>query len=693
MRLVWRFVTADDVKTQLGCVRIGLVARESPHPAARRSKFPTSVHATPERANMKRYVVELDCLYAELLSDAAYAYPALRHDFERDLKRLTQLSSSRGLPTYMVDLVKLGKHLDGCLAKGQYVPSGLPASQPIGGGVGIPKLFRGLYLLIFDSDGSLKENVDVQALQFLRQLLLCSKKADVECSAANNDLAIADFVATDTELPPPPACWAAPSYEGLQAEHKGFIADVNIRERVCAAFGKGRGLNILTQLDRICSAVTLSLGVYDPLDWRFRHGPGATSDCSQGDNRYRLRPWSPQLEDAFPYADVCFYNYCSWADETRMESARRILFGEARLQAEPVSHLSAVPKTLTKPRLIASEPVSHMWCQQNLRDYMYSRVKDNWLDLFVDFRDQSFNQYLARLGSWDGSLVTIDLSAASDRVSCQVVGNVFRANLRLLHALASSRTRSCLLPGGQVLALRKYSTMGNATTFPVQSLIFLCVALTCQTEGTRVSVDQLRACSGLVSVFGDDIIVTKEKSADVILLLEALGFKVNTDKCFTVGNFRESCGVDAFRGVDVTPAYWHGPTDDECPESIASSVEVANNLYKRFLVNASAFIERGLGRIRIHRRPYATGPLGFDCFCDPPICARRRWNDELQREEFRLNVVETVGSKRRQVDDTSLLQYFSERPVQWVKWEHGISAKPQVKIRKRWVSAAQLSKL
>lgn len=105
---------------------------------------------------------------------------------------------------------------------------------------------------------------------------------------------------------------------------------------------------------------------------------------------------------------------------------------------------------------------------------MYTRVAHTWLSDFIRFRDQSQNQEMCLRGSKDGSLATIDLSAASDRVSCLCVGNVFRGNEALLRALRSTRTQKVeLLKNGPIRSLNMYSTMGNATTFPVESLIFL----------------------------------------------------------------------------------------------------------------------------------------------------------------------------------------------------------------------------
>jgi hypothetical protein len=56
-------------------------------------------------------------------------------------------------------------------------------------------------------------------------------------------------------------------------------------------------------------------------------------------------------------------------------------------------------------------------------------------------------------------------------------------------------------------------------------------------------------------VFGDDIIVKKEAYAFLVRSLTKLGFKVNDDKSFNTGPFRESCGYDWYNGHFVRGVY------------------------------------------------------------------------------------------------------------------------------------------
>lgn len=653
---------------------------------------------------MKRYVVELEFLYAELLKDAAYAFPTLKREFERDLARLTFLSRHRGLPLFTKDLVALSKHFDKCLGDCQYLSSGLPAGKRVSRSVVIPKLFRGLYLLVFDRNGNLKENADVTAIFFLRQLLGVAKKVNIECPPERTRSCLLDTIKADTEMPVPAQSWAKPDYEGLLRDHEGFQADVSLRETLCAALGKGRGLRLLSQLDATAAAVTLTLGVYNPMEWSFKHGSGACSNQSRYSDRYSFLNWPERLEHAYPSADYAHHDWFAWIDEVQDGFRDRDGTLKSRTSYEDCSRLFAVKKDMDKPRFIAAEPVANMYTQQNLRDYMYRRVNASWIGKFIKFDDQSQNRRLALLGSLDGSVATIDLKAASDSISCQTVGNLFRVNLPLLQALAATRTRFCLVEQepthAVVWKLHKYATMGNATTFPVQSLLFLTAALACMSEDEVINPSRYqgpRENGGLVSVFGDDIIVPVEIVGTLTVLLEALGLQVNTTKSYSEGPFRESCGVDAFRGTDVTPAYWHEPCQGSA-ESYATCVDTSNNFYKKFLVNAASGIEQRTGPIRLTQCQVDSAVFGFETFVKPEPSFPKRFNKTLQRVEFHVPQIKSTVRTLSGDQNTSLAQYFHEAPgpisfpvigKKIADWSGGVKCRPQSRMAKRWVPIAQ----
>jgi hypothetical protein len=89
----------------------------------------------------------------------------------------------------------------------------------------------------------------------------------------------------------------------------------------------------------------------------------------------------------------------------------------------------------------------------------------------------------------------------------------------------------------------KFSSMGNGTTFVIETLIF---AAACSAVGADVW-----------SVYGDDIAISTDKAEALAALLHFLGFDLNADKSYTDPGFpfRESCGADWYEGRRVTPFY------------------------------------------------------------------------------------------------------------------------------------------
>jgi len=285
-------------------------------------------------------------------------------------------------------------------------------------------------------------------------------------------------------------------------------------------------------------------------------------------------------------------------------------------------------------------------------------------------------------------LATLDLNEASDRVTPIVVEAMFRANPALLNALMASRTRSVTLPNGVVLPLRKFSTMGSACTFPVESLVFLAIAIASSLEG-EVTTKRVLELAGRLSVFGDDIVVPVERLGALSANLESLWFKVNSSKTFTGKRFRESCGVDAFVGEEVTPTYWHRTVDKTDAESIASTVATHNNFLKRDLVTVASYLASTIHNL-VDYVPMDSGafglyaPVGSDKL--EYISSRCAWEPGLQQMQIRLRTLQSVNKWTETEGSSALLQYFTERPAPHIMWRHGYSRLTRPLIRSQWVS-------
>jgi hypothetical protein len=549
---------------------------------------------------------------------------------------------------------------------------------------------------VFDKTGCLKEDADATAIAFLRQIFCLGKKVEVKCSPARLKAAVEEYHAIERELPEPTLGWA---YDEFDPSNK--LRTVHLRDSLVPDLPLFQWGNIPTEgkadprlgylLDkcqRVADLITREFGFFEPVTltgkWEsqnrgtgFRHGPGAVADRRGLVNKYEFPRWSAKLEEWFPYRDCG-----TVAHDTETKPKNH----------EVASRLISVPKTAKSPRLIAAEPTEHQWCQQVLLRFMVERLDELFGKTFVCFKDQSLSADLALRASADRKLATIDLSSASDRLSCFVVERMLRANPSLLHAIHASRTRYIKddILGGtpRYIKLRKFASQGTAVTFPVQSLCFLIVALavSCKGQPSWSKIAELGR-RDQVRVFGDDIIVPTRAYADVTLVLTHLGLKVNMEKSFHAGFFREACGMDAWKGHDVTPVKPRCVTPDG-PQSRVAVLDNSNNLFLKGYWNAAQVTESALGSRMLRRLPI----LGRDCGLTGRIsnCGTKvdhldkRWNANVHRWEYRVYATRTRQERVSFGERFPLLQFFTEAPTGQYDWLSGIGRRAKTSDGLGW---------
>lgn len=211
----------------------------------------------------------------------------------------------------------------------------------------------------------------------------------------------------------------------------------------------------------------------------------------------------------------------------------------------PFNRIEFVPKNWKTFRTIACEPDGNVILQLAFDAYIKVRLKKI---LNIDLSKQSINQGYAVEGSLTGLLATIDMKAASDTICEAVIHTLFpdrwSSFLEDIRSRFYKTGKSCKTR--LVGKFAKFSSMGNGTTFGLETLVFAAAVIA---VGSQV-----------VAVYGDDIICDTAVVDKFISLANFLGFQVNSEKSFTSGPFRESCGVDAYEGVDITPFYMREST-------------------------------------------------------------------------------------------------------------------------------------
>jgi hypothetical protein len=526
----------------------------------------------------KSYELDLLEVCLSILADAKIYFPDSQMDFERDRTRLISLAGSRGQGLFTLDLPALGKHFDMCLSRGLFTQAPMPLMRRRKPGSVIPRLFQGLLIRVFSDTGAVLPDADTTAMFFLRELYLFAKKFKYDCKPSKVYKAVEEFVSIEASLPEPDLNWSGDDLGDVDPLTINFGTFSTCEAHRIGNFPDGVTPKLLIWLQRTCDLISSTIGVFDPIGSDPGHGPGAVADMDKWDFKYNFPYWSDRLEAVFPYADLAFANYSLWADDPSIKKDWSTNVNQ--------SYLIAVPKTQKTPRLIAKEPTANQYCQQAIWRHLRDRTDRSFLKGFIAFGDQTFNQEGARLASLDGSAWTIDLSSASDRLTCRFVERMFRNNISMLRALHASRTPLLIQEldkkSPREILLKKFSTQGSACTFPVESIAFLAIALavTLYVKAEAPNLNSVRALQGSVRVFGDDIIVPDYAGELTRSLLGYLFFKVNEEKTFGIGSFRESCGLDVYGGVDLTPAYFIRVPSASKPESLVSCVQTSTNFFK-----------------------------------------------------------------------------------------------------------------
>jgi len=378
-----------------------------------------------------------------------------------------------------------------------------------------------------------------------------------------------------------------------------------------------------------------------------RHGPGATQERISGNSKFALSRWHERLDNFFPLIET---GYVLSSYLSKEYEAVELVSPE---QEAPV-RVTFVPKTLKAPRVIAIEPVCMQYAQQAIRDTLYAALESYWLTRgHINFSDQSINQRLAMTSSIDGRLATIDLSDASDRVPSSLAYEMFRLCPER-DAIWACRSTRAELPDGHVILLSKFASMGSALCFPVESMYFytICVAALLEWHNLPLCYESVFTVTRDIYVYGDDIVVPVYAAEFVLESLRKYFCKPNTSKTFYRGNFRESCGVDAFAGRLVTPTYLRNivPKTRQQASELVSWSATANLFYKRGYLRSAEFLHKRVESILrvypvVDQETSGVGRIYHSVAQARPT--RSRFNKRLQALEVRAWTIQPVYRKDR----------------------------------------------
>jgi hypothetical protein len=597
---------------------------------------------------MEGCMKSLVALAEMLLRDISTQYSL---DSSRDLETLRARHGKEGEPFLTITLDAYRVAFEAALEAGTWDNILIPGFRKDGR---LPAFLRGFVSLVFQRNGQIRSNPDWTAVKAIRQLTGFAAKMRVECDPRYTLRAISDFKSVDARA----VTGATPALKAVFADlFDGVMRDVETR--------------------------------LDNFDLHVKHGDGASQDKLLPNSRWKFPNWEEGLEPFFPSYEYAYLN------------PRHALVDRTTEAATQPVRVEFVPKTAKGPRTIAIEPSWKMYCQQGLWNALAESIERRGLP--PRFSDSSKNRTLAREGSVSREIATIDLSAASDSVSSRLVWELTSGRPEFRAALFAARSSQATLPDGTTLTLNKFASMGAATCFPIEAMVFAAIAVYAMaprlTSGS-VSLPIGREVVRRVTVYGDDIVVPSTEYSAVVDALKSFGFSVNAKKSFVRGFFRESCGGDYFQGHDVSYVKVRRPLgfSTTAVEDTVSTVSLRNKLAESGLypLTVGALdreLHRGLrifpsgsptspGLVRTHDRNGV--PAELKAHRHSPSLQRGEVKAWVQRSEFRADHLDGLDGLHKSLRLAERLDSPSEVPANYESAGRSV----RVRLTAQWVPVA-----
>lgn len=597
-----------------------------------------------------------------LMKDMGNLVPHL--DFTHEILVVKRRAAMEGLGFFLYSLPCFGKTVLNALRIGRFIsPPRFPFKRKRG--TVIPLFLSDLTMKLFTSNGYERDDAEPIYLEFILQLCFVAKKyppvnkgeeEKMHSTAIQKSLANEDTVRDCLD---DPSKWAG----------------VCQRYRNDRYGDEGETREIIAHAQNLLSMV---LEDFDTSEIRPGHGPGSVAEGGlQLAEKYEHvlnSDFDVDLERIFERQEYTYPTPILGRNVglvlardnpgVRVPAPAPDSLSKPEINLKRLSRATTVPKDAEKRRGISLEPALLMYFQQGVwkRLKVVIEVLCPLTAGHVNFTDQAVNGDLAQESSVTGFLATLDLKDASDLVSYKLVREIFPPSfIDILDAVRSTHTEFATANSYTIRELAKFAPMGSAVCFPVEALVFwaLCVA------GVKTSYPELSYQDIIphVYVYGDDMLVPTAWSSIVCKTLTHFGLTINLEKSYTsrACRFRESCGVDAYKGEQVTPIKLSQglPQDSKTDvASLVSYVEVSNSFHKKGYFHAAkviqTYIEEDLLKMRLPVVPWSSGLLGWHSFSGP-IDPTDQWRPSEHLEVGMFLVAEGDGF---QVFD----RYIPEKP-------------------------------
>lgn len=565
--------------------------------------------------DLKSVVAVMATLAETLYCDIASRFSVTSRVQAIELAYMRSRIAEEGLSFLTKTLPRYGKAVDTALATGKLL-------NIIGfksGDAAIPKFLGWLLVRLFCArTGGVLDNPEPEALKHLRQFVYFFYKLEIPYEKENLEKVFQSFEDVDNELVAyANACYTDPIVPVARA----LVARVT--------------------------------GAVDPYRITPKHGPGAVATGEKAHQKAHFKRVYRKLEEHYPFTEWMCFSLSHVADTVGQ-------IQNLSVEDESVSKTIPVNKDSRGPRIISAEPLEIQWIQQGLGAALQRSIERCSITRgHVNFTDQTVNQRLALLGSLGHPWVTLDMKEASDRVSSDLVKSLFADHPELLSCMFACRSGVTELPNGKKVTLNKFASMGSRLCFPVEALVFYALIVGSLVVHKKYS---MRQAAKRVYVYGDDIVMRVEDYDVALQCLPSVGLKFNVDKCCTHGFFRESCGVDAFLGVNVTPVrlrtVWsHHQTAAVLESYVALRNAAAGRGYSQLAEAVERLVQSKYGNIP-YTDNYTQAPNGaYVVGCEAIAYASDILPARIQNQKFR---------RRTEVRDLRLPNYGEYQVHSWV---------------------------
>jgi hypothetical protein len=503
-----------------------------------------------KHVDLKSQVCFAESIFEALVLDVASGRSSkLRSSLLRDLDTIKTRLCHEGIKFCTITLPSLSKAIYQSFRTGKL---DCPTSFKRIKGTMLPRLFSGLLKEIYAEDGTLLEKADIASITEVLQLCGLGYKLDIPFTGDEESQVLQNFTQTEIEI--------------------SQLGDFETSDPFVVSLAKSMIAGVFRDFD---------ISKILP-----KHGPGAVATKERGYKKWNFSKQYAKLHKVFPHHDFYVCGRDHYYDQLdKWENLEKLDRG--------IAAVILVPKDSRGPRLISMEPLDFQFIQQGVRGAMEMAISTHPLTRRrVNFDDQTINRKLCKKGSQYGNWATLDMKDASDRISLKLVKSLFEGAPRLLEALLASRSDATRLPSDQVLELHKFAPMGSSTCFPVESICHFMLAVATISYNFRIPVwKAIRS----VRVFGDDLIIRTPYAHHVMVALNHFGLRFNENKCFIHGPFRESCGIEAFKGINVAPVRWRKPWSRRLNAVSAQSfLDLASLFYQRGYCRAAEVVWKGL---------------------------------------------------------------------------------------------------